>query len=134
MRERYQSPHDPKLYQRISHVESEISGMKSDIDNLSKSFHVFATEIKSEFRGMLDYQSRNSRTNWGVLASWAGVVFSGLVIYTTLISQPIVEKAQNNAKQIDEIRREEIANARLTGRLEERVQTLKEIIKESGGK
>lgn len=84
-----------------SKLESRVTGLERDVQNLAKlvkglaeDSHALATKIDESLNAM----RRDSRTNWGTLASWAAVVIAFISAIGYLAIDPIRYLAVETAR------------------------------------
>lgn len=77
---------------RLAHVEATVASVANNVNILANSFTSFSSEVRNEMRMLANQQSTSGKTNWGALGTWMGLVFTAMVIYTSLTIEPLRER------------------------------------------
>lgn len=105
--------HDQRLPERLARVESEIPALRSSIDSLGQQMSSGFAELKRSIP--------SGRTDWGILAAWAGVILLVVGMVGGVVASGFDGKIGANAEDVRGIRERELEQAENRGRYAERI-------------
>lgn len=81
---------DETLFRRLGKLEQENASIVTNLENLTKAVTNLAHDVQSIKDG--------TRTNWGVLASWASVVVAIMVYHSNMLISPLKESFKDHTE------------------------------------
>jgi type II secretory pathway component PulM len=103
---------------RLSHVEQQISSIKTAMESLSGQL----TGLMAEFRTFVGNAIQDRKPNWiGILGS-VGVIVAVVVWYQDLALKPLKEQISRQESQLDDTRKQLGDTRENLARLEERLR------------
>ena len=114
--------------ERISSLEAGQEALRDDIHGISKSLSEFSHRTQDAITAISDKISDNSRTPWGILASWAAVIIAVLGLAAAPALEGIVRAEAHTLETTKEVKelREEMHSIRLRLAIHEALSSKKE--------
>lgn len=76
------------LNNRLNHVENQIVSVVTKVENIQGD----VTGLVADFRKYTEHTNVASKTNWGIIASWAAVfiaTISGILYHSSLVLEQV---------------------------------------------
>jgi hypothetical protein len=91
--------HWQALEKEVYDTKQDVAGIKVELRGLGAQLIEVGTSIKS----INDNLSRQGRTPWGHLASWAAVLFGAITYYDSITTTPLIEEQREHGQVINNL-------------------------------
>ena len=84
------------LQSRLAALETSYTSLHADVVSLGRALERFSEETRNSMRQLVEQITQTQRPQWGVLASWAGVLIALVGLLGGTIAYSINEKVYHS--------------------------------------